>query len=245
MIDKREKVETPKRLTDMMVHRYDGFLGREEIEWSNFWYSSSNVDVDTRYLFVGDSTLRMLRGDFERATKVPVDFFASSSSLHDEMFIRQMDCFFSVIKHKYDVIFVQLGSHSRCGESGEPYQADDYEMLRTDYSIILDYLRQFGKRIIVEPSWLIVKGKNRLLRKLNLYRLGKKLGLYKEPFDEQATEITRKKNRVFKSVAEGKGIEFFDINAIMDRTYFVRHDHIHYEDIAKAFIVEQMLKILK
>ena len=93
---------------------------REEVEWNNFWRDRANEESNSRILLIGDSTARMVRSTLASLTGRPVDLFATSSGLHDSLFINQMDCFFSSIEYKYSHIFVQLGHHAELGLGGGP-----------------------------------------------------------------------------------------------------------------------------
>lgn len=135
--------------SEMLKDTHDLIPGRERLEWSNFWYDDTNKEVEHRILLVGDSTARMVRSTFAEKSGYAVDLCGISSGLHDIFFAKQMDCFFSSNKYKYDAIFVQIGHHSRIGETGEPYSEDDYKRFEEDYNILLDYLMQFSTKIIL------------------------------------------------------------------------------------------------
>lgn len=81
---------------------------REEVEWSNFWRDRANEESNNRILLVGDSTARMVRSTLASLTGRPVDLLATSSGLHDSLFINQIDCFFSSMEYEYSHIFVQF-----------------------------------------------------------------------------------------------------------------------------------------
>ena len=90
---------------------------REEIEWSNFWIDEANKENKDRILIIGDSTARMIRSTLAKMSNRPVDLFATSSGLHDSLFVNQIDCFFKS-EYQYDTIIVQLGHHARTGSGG-------------------------------------------------------------------------------------------------------------------------------
>ena len=50
-----------KELLDIISN---GLTEREDIEWSNVWIDSANVETSVRYLLIGDSTMRMVRSTF-------------------------------------------------------------------------------------------------------------------------------------------------------------------------------------
>lgn len=88
---------------------------REDLEWINFWWDHANSTGEKRILLIGDSTARMVRSTLGKILNQPVDLFATSSGLHDSLFINQVDCFYNAIEYKYDCIFVQLGHHAELG----------------------------------------------------------------------------------------------------------------------------------
>lgn len=87
-------------------------VSREEVEWANYWIDQANVVSEKRILLIGDSTARMVRRTLAKLTKCPVDLIASSSSLHDELFVNLIDGYFKNLLYSYDYIFVQLGHHA-------------------------------------------------------------------------------------------------------------------------------------
>lgn len=91
---------------------------REDIEWSNFWIDRANVNSSKRILLIGDSTSRIIRSTFSKISDCPVDLLATSSALHDELFINQINAFFNQRKYKYETIFVQLGHHAVYNKMG-------------------------------------------------------------------------------------------------------------------------------
>lgn len=91
---------------------------REDIEWSNFWIDKANAYSSKRILLIGDSTSRIIRSTFSRISGCPVDLLATSSALHDELFINQINAFFNQSKYKYETIFVQLGHHAVYNKMG-------------------------------------------------------------------------------------------------------------------------------
>lgn len=91
---------------------------REDIEWSNFWIDKANVYSSKRILLIGDSTSKIIRSTFSRISGWPVDLLATSSALHDELFINQINAFFNQSQYKYETIFVQLGHHAVYNKMG-------------------------------------------------------------------------------------------------------------------------------
>ncbi len=235
----------------MLENTHDLIPARERLEWSNFWYDDTNKEKEHRILLVGDSTARMVRSRFAEKTGYPVDLLGTSSGLHDILLAKQMDIFFASNCYQYDAIFVQLGHHSRIGESGEPYTAEDYRRFETDYTVLIDYLSQFSKRIILLSIFYSVIP----------YRYRSKLRVFKyferelrrkraEEYDESVNAVKKGKNEIIGAIAQKKGLPYFDVNAYMmnlakDRKTVCLHtDHVHFEEKAKDVIVEEYCKLL-
>ena len=109
---------------------------REEVEWSNFWYDYAENETKKRVLLIGDSTVRMIRGTLSSRYGIAVDMLGSSAGMHDILFISQINAFFSSVKYSYDVVFIQLGHHSRKGKlgGGGNLVEEDYITFEADYS---------------------------------------------------------------------------------------------------------------
>ena len=222
------------------VKVYNGYTGREGIEWSNTWISNADRPVKKRILLIGDSTARMIRSTLERCSKVPVDMIGTSAALDDLLFTSILHAFFNNSLYKYDAIFVQLGHHSRINKTGQPYKDSDYEKFHSDLISLLNYLKNFCDNIILESVFLSVKPKKRYQTVLNL------LGLpIAEIPDEDANSVKRKKNEIIKQVACEANVTYLDICAYMEDKNIPHRDHIHYIGKAKSVISKEMLKYIQ
>ena len=166
---------------------------REDIEWSNFWIDRANDNSSKRILLIGDSTSRMIRSTFSKISGCPVDLLATSSALHDELFINQINAFFNQNKYKYETIFVQLGHHAVYNKMGGDYEENDYLIFENEYSALIEFLKQFTSNIILESILLTVvpyKHFSYLYRKLRI----------KEKEDVHANYIKIRKNEIIKKI---------------------------------------------
>lgn len=221
------------------VKVYNGYTGREDIEWSNTWISNADRPVKKRILLIGDSTARMIRSTLERCSKVPVDMIGTSAALDDILFTNILHAFFNDSLYKYDAIFIQLGHHSRINKLGQAYTESDYEKFHNDLMTLLGYLKQFSDNIILETVFLSVKPKKPYQIALNF------LGLpIAEIPDEEANFVKRKKNAIIKQVAGESNVSFLDICAYMEEKKIPHRDHIHYIGKAKSIISKEMLKYI-
>ena len=210
---------------------------REYVEWSNFWYDRANECVVPRLLIIGDSTARMVRSTLAKLTDMPVDLLASSSSIDDALFVNQVNTFFAGVDNRYSAIYIQLGHHGRVNKEGGEYTESDFEKYRFDLITLIDYLRQYTDKIILETIFDAVEAKN-IIKYVFC-----KCGFIKEKFDDTINRITRRKNDIIRDIAQNDnlgGLFFLDINERVNRMNFVRIDHIHFEKKAKQYIANEM-----
>ncbi len=228
--------------------------GRENTEWSNFWYSRANQNLDSKdkILIIGDSTGRKIRSTVELLSGKSVDFFGTSAGLHDLLFISQLKAFFSVVySNYYDVIYIWLGYHSLKNEEGADYTDHDFEVFKDDYNSLIVYLSKYGRNIflcsalypvikksplpILERIWFHIKPLSRLSKETILW--------------EEAC-IIKRKNDIVKSLAESRGLSFCDVNGYIlslcehYRTRCIHYDKIHYEGKSYAVIARFFLNSL-
>ena len=231
-----------KKISEYIIRETDSIKGREEIEWSNFWYDGANKDSHFRLLLIGDSTARMIRSELAKQINAPVDLLGTSSGLHDRLFLKQVDCFFDQSTYKYDAIFIQLGHHSRINDNGLPYSELDYEIFKDDYRHFIEYLRQYTDNIIAESIFYSVLPKqgSEFIKKVR-----KKLKV-KEAYDDEVNSVKDMKNNCIRELCDEMGIPYLDINTYILRypKKYVHYDHIHFEDSAKKVIVEEMIKYI-
>lgn len=227
----------------------EDIYGREDIEWSNFWYDYANTNHSkTRILLVGDSTARMIRSSLAKVTNCPVDLFASSSSIDDILFINQIDAFFNQQTYKYDVIFVQIGHHGRINRKGGAYEERDYSKFQEDYTSLIEYLLTFSQVIITESIFDSInthKGYYNITRIISKYapRTLKCLWKKHEKPNNSINNITQRKNSIIQTISESlDNVFYLDINKYIKQTHFIHVDHIHFEDDAKSAIAQEMKK---
>lgn len=238
-----------KSYTEMLADTHDTILGRERLEWSNFWYDDTNKEVGHRILLVGDSTARMVRSTLAELTGYSVDLLGTSSGLHDVLFAKQVDCFFSSVQYKYEVIYIQLGHHSRISEDGLPYSEKDYLRFYQDYECLIDFLSQYSTKIVLLSIFYSVmpykyRFSSRVLRRVeNQYRR-----YIDEKYDATINDVKEKKNKAIEQLAAKKDLPYFDVNQFMidlsksPRTVCLHTDHVHFEEKAKKIIAHEYAK---
>ena len=257
--NKADKENSKKNLKKIIIvtmifsKTFDSIYGREKIEWSNFWYSQANhLDNRRRILLIGDSTVRMVRSTFEKAIQCPVDMLGSSSALNDILFKSQIEAFFVSSSYRYTDVFIQMGHHSVRNVNGDYYTEDDFCTYKNNLWELIEYVKSFyvmeDVNIVLLSIFYSVMPIPKNLRRSSLVRfvvLWKKI--FGEVWNEKRNEIVEKKNDIMSQLAKEKDIAFCDINKIMisKGRSFVHKDHIHYEDKAKPFIVNEYIKFLK
>lgn len=223
---------------------------RERLEWVNFWIDQANeANVKERILLVGDSTSRVIRRTMsESFGGVPVDLFATSAALRDVIYWDQLEDFFKHNTYKYDYIFVQVGNHSRINENGDgPFTEYDYTRFHDDYTILIKYLQNYCKRIILEPCYLmVVPRKYGWFKTLARKAIHKylKVKFYQQP-NIEANAVSQKKNDIMRQVAKELSMPWCDINDYLDSTYFIRRDNIHYEYRANLPICNYLINFAR
>lgn len=232
-----------KELLDIISN---GLTEREDIEWSNVWIDSANVETSVRYLLIGDSTMRMVRSTFASLTSCPVDMIGTSSNLNDKLFVDLIDTFFADTIYRYDAIFVQLGHHGRVGADGI-YQEEDYAKFYSEFESLIKFLTQYSNKIIVESIFESYCVKNPFVTKIvkKIPRVGMlyRYGLLKETPDNRINSITNAKSEICRKVASiygGAEVIFADVNSYMKNFSYYHIDHIHFENKAKIEIARFM-----
>ena len=230
-----------------MNNKYlNNYLGRESVEWSNFWYDQADAPYQKRILMIGDSTSRVIRRKLSEMMNCPVDLFATSAAFRDIFFWNQPECFFKdSIYSKYDFITIWLGNHSRINEKGNgSFEQHDYDRLAIDFQRLIEYISNFDAKILVMSSLYMVKPwKQRypkeafLRRKFNIWPA--------EVYDEQENEIARRKNDIIEKVSKENGIAFFDMANFMMFTKYRHLDHIHYENAANSIMCKKIKEQLE
>lgn len=237
-----------KGFSSYIYYSHNNPCGRENIEWSNFWYSNANKEIGRRILLVGDSTARMVRSTLEELSGIPIDMLGTSCGLHDIMFVKQVDAFFYSNELRYDTVFIQLGQHSNYNEYGELYKERDYLQYKNDLSFLVDYLREYTDNIILLSIFYAVVPLPKLFKLKPLFYIRH---LWKEQFDWNIDVITKEKNHIIQEVAKEKGLKYLDINDHIIKlcqrfsSRLLHIDHIHFEEKAKIIIVREYMKLFK
>lgn len=122
---------------------------RENIEWTNCWWSKANKDI-SRILLIGDSVIRNVRGEFEKCMlgQYAVDLFATSLDINDSLFWKHMKLYMDTADYTYECIILQYGFHHgwhrKCADS-----ETDKKDFRMHYIKLLELLGQYCPNIVL------------------------------------------------------------------------------------------------
>lgn len=217
---------------------------KELTEWSNFWYDKANQNIDKRILLVGDSVARQVRRTLAEITNNPVDLFATSAALRDQMYWDQWECFFKNNLYRYDAIFVWVGNHSRMSEDGKSYFTEyDYRRFRADFSYLIDRCLDISSDITVLSTLHMYKW-----RKYNhdIERIRRKLMIKpKEHLNHEENVVVEGKNRIMQEVAEEKNVRFYDIDSVLMESDYWHTDFIHYIPESNTFVANILLQLMR
>lgn len=239
--DIRLNLERKKRVKK----RIDYAPYREKIEWANYWWDNAYEERKDRILLIGDSTSRAFRSTLAQYLKRPVDFMGSSSTVTDELFIKELETFLSVKEYSYDAVHVQLGSHGIVAEGGQKLPQDYYDYYAASYEDMVCFLKEKCEKIVLATATQVIiskKIKSPILKRLYAHFHTKK----SEHIDEQFEAGIQIRNKIVCDIAKKHGLEVNDLYRYMNQegSKFRHIDHIHYEKKAKMFIAKRVADYL-
>lgn len=165
----------------------------------------------------------------------PVDLFATSAALRDQMFWDQWECFFKNGLYSYDTIFVWVGNHSRMSEDGKSlFTESDYYRFRKDFNTLIEKCEVRSSKIIVLTTLHMFKW-----RKYNsdIERIRRKLMIKpKEYLNDEENIVVKKKNAIMEDIAKERNIAFYDIDKSLMSSKYWHVDFIHYIPESNKFI---------
>lgn len=221
----------------------NSYLDKEQTEWSNFWYDKANTISSRRILFIGDSVARQVRRTMSEMLGCPVDLFATSAALRDQMFWDQWECFFKSGLYSYDAIFVWIGNHSRMSENGESlFQELDYARFKRDFHYLIDQCEKYSSKIVILTTLHMFKW-----RKYNsdIERIRRKLMIKpKEFLNDEENVVVEGKNIIMREIANEKGLSFYDIDESLMSSKYWHVDFIHYIPESNKYVCSILKSLL-
>lgn len=201
---------------------------REDVEWTNCWWSKANAGVH-RILLVGDSVIRRVRGELEKFMEgqYGVDLFAASLSIDDDLFWNHIHLFMNTVEYKYECIIVQYGFHH-----GFYKKCASLEIDKHDYALWYLQLLELMKKHC--PNIVLMTGNSEVYTD-RPYILNA----------EKEREITCR-NSIAKRAAEKTGCCIFDMYTLMHEVEndYKYVDAQHYEAGADLYIAYEIFCFL-
>lgn len=204
---------------------------REEIEWTNCWWSNANKKKE-RILLVGDSVLRNIRGCFEKLLLgyYAVDLFATSLFINDYLFWKHLKLFLDTSEYDYRFVIIQYGVqhgwHFKCVDN-----IRDSDNFRIKYVELLILLKKICSNNILMSGNSIV-----LQAQLN-------------KIDIAADREIVCRNEIIKDVGLQNNWKIFDLYSIVHNAIkeyeFKYLDCVHLEKNAYYYISSCMIKFLQ
>lgn len=180
-----------------------------------------------------------------------VDYFGTSSGLHNRLFYEQLKSFFSIISFKYEVVYLWVGYHSLINDEGKSWEGKDYIRFKDDIRSLISYLSSYGKRIILcSALYPVIKKENRNIIERAIYWVKPISRLCKEKILWEEACIIKRKNDILNNLAANLGLTYCDINSYLlsfNNNYFTRmihSDKIHYESKSNKIIAKYFLDAL-
>ncbi len=182
-------------------------VGREYVEWLNFWFDKANEKRNDRILLIGDSIARDYRGPLASLTNLPVDFFATTAAMDDKMFWKTLDLFLEYEDYRWQKAHIQIGVHSIDGMFWAKRNVDLLEYEKT-YERLVCTIREIVPDLTIATTTKVVNSKD--LSSIDAY----------------VTEEIKKRNEIAVRIAEKYGLP---VNDLFKKMYNWPHrDKVHF-----------------
>ena len=208
----------------VMSQNKSQLLGREYVEWMNFWFDRGNEQRDDRILLVGDSISRDYRPFLSILTNRPVDFFASTASISDEKFYETLELFFSYKEYRQKKAQIQIGVHGIDGveKAIQSNSISDYEK---GFERLVTTVLKYIPDLTIALTTSIVQAND--LSKL----------------DDKINNEIIKRNQVAKKIAEKYKLPINDLYTLMLNE--PHRDWVHFTKEGSEKIARQTAKVMK
>lgn len=178
-------------------------------------------------MLIGDSVSREYRSSLEKVTKLPVDFFATSTAISDDLFWKQLEFFLSIKEYRQKKAHIQIGFHGIDGIGGAKSNNSIEEFSKYYEKLICTILKYIPDLILASETNVVEAP-----------------GL-----PDTAENINRqieKQNEAIKVLAQKYGLKFNDLYHYMlnEGKNFKHRDRIHFESSANMFIAERVASII-
>lgn len=199
------------------------FAEREHEEWLNFFFWGSNTKRSDRILLIGDSISRMYRVQLIQLVHRPVDLFACSADLSDEMFWKYLDLFFSFDEYRQEKAQIQLGVHgvNGFGRSNRQFNSEIWEKC---YEKLINKVLRHIPDLTIALTTMVMKRDNI------------------EEVDESINNIVIEKNNIARKIAEKYNLKLNDLYTLMLNQPHT--DSVHFPKEGSALIANQVAKVM-
>ncbi|MGN0596898.1 MAG: hypothetical protein ACI4J1_06190 [Ruminiclostridium sp.] len=163
----------------------------------------------------------------EIVTKMPVDFFATSTTISDELFWKHLEFFFSISEYRQKKAQIQIGYHGINGVEGA----------KSDNSIetFTKYYEKLICKVLEHIPDLTLASETNVVDTTNTTH-----------FADKVNKQIEKQNEAIKSLAEKYHLKFNDLyNYMLNEGKSYKHrDWIHWESSAQIFIANRVSSII-
>ena len=194
-------------------------INREYVEWSNTWFDCGNQQRFDRILLIGDSVSREYRKSLAVLTGRPVDFFATSTPIVEQLFFKQLESFFEFKEYRQQKAHIQINLHGIDGVAGSKCN-----ILLEDYKKAYERMVQIVMDCIPE---VIISTYTHIVHRNNVAVI-----------DEKVTDEIKRRNAIAVEIAGKYNLKTDDLYTAM--LNFPRRDHVHFEKQG----IEEMAKFV-
>lgn len=181
--------------------------GREITEFLNFWFDKANMVRNDRILLIGDSISRAYRGPLAALTGRPVDFFATTTSIDEDMFWKTLELFFGFEEYRQQKAHIQIGLHSIDGfmSAKRNFSLEEYER---NYDKLVKTVKKYIPDLTIATTTKVVQVGNLTA------------------IDQHNTEEVIKRNEIAMRIAKKHGLKTNDLFTSMYNS--LHRDLVHF-----------------
>ncbi len=201
-------------------------MNREMVEWTNTWrYQANNSDIE-RWLLIGDSVTREYRGRLQGCCrdKIAVDFFGTSYSIEDPMFVNDLLHFVQKEEYQYSACIINIGAHH-----GYYYGFDELDAEYKNYQCCFRNLIRIIK-MVCGKVWICSCTPQ--VKQDDLFLLDDSINIH-----------IKNRNSAIYYVAQESSIKYIDFYSISSKFRF--RDPFHFFGDAYSFFAESIYNEIK
>ena len=203
------------------------FASGESVEWLNYWFDYGNQSREDRILLIGDSVSREYRSSLGKLIGKPIDFFATSSSINDELFWKELDMFFSIKEYRQKKVHIMIGCHEI--EVRGAKREVSIPQFEKNYDRLITIVKQHISDITIATYSYFADAKD--ITKI----------------DEKANEQIMKINEAIIRIANKHKLPINDMFALTygNQIVYKHRDAVHYQPEVQTLLAKQVAKAMK